>query len=389
MTASDLSAFAALFREVVTKCFGHPLARPLSEPESRRLSSEIEEATGLVIGWKSLKNYAAFVLGETEGRQENPSIPTLDTLARYVLEAAPTTEVQRKKNGADYAFWFRYKEQDMGGDLPTVLKKQRSPRIWLWAGLVLGILLLLIVFLKRKTSREKITEDFHSVTADYLAQNGWLLQSPNPAFWNKRDTSPGCLTLFTLQGDNWPKTGETPRIQNLLLREIHDDCFATEVHFADFIPHQNWQQAGLLLLEDTTFTGKSIRLSISYNDFFGGFTQPGEIIVQGIASYGKGYSTLEEIIHQSLFTLNEKDDPIVAENLRHSAVRIEKQGRKFRFLYSASPNENFSFKGLTTYEFDMTPRYVGIFALKGFVDSTEVMPVTVRFFRLDGCEENY
>lgn len=387
MTASNLSAFAALFREAAAKCFGQPLYKPLSEPESRRLSSEIEAATGLVIGWKSLKNYAAFVLGESAGRQENPSVSTLDTLARYVLEAAPVTEAQRKKNGADYAFWFRYKEQ-RGENTPIAApQKRRFFPVWLWMGYGAVIGLLVFFLFIKKSPPEKIKEDFHSVATDYLTEKGWFLQSPNPGYWNQRNLSPNNLTLYTLQGDNWPKTGEAPRIQNLLLRKIHDDCFATEVHFANFLPHENWQQAGLLLLEDTTFTGKSIRLSISYNDFFGGFSQPGEIIVQGIASYGKGYSTLEEILHQSLFTLDDGDNRIVAENLQHSAVRIEKQGRKFRFLYSASPNENFSFKELTTYEFDMEPHYVGIFALKGFVDSTAVMPVRVGFFRLEGCGE--
>jgi hypothetical protein len=30
---------------------------------------------------------------------------------------------------------------------------------------------------------------------------------------------------------------------------------------------QNWQQAGILLLEDTSFTGKSMRVSFVYNNF--------------------------------------------------------------------------------------------------------------------------
>ena len=71
-------------------------------------------------------------------------------------------------------------------------------------------------------------------------------------------------------------------------------------------------------------------------------------------------------------------------NLKNFAFRVEKQGRKFRILYSASPVDNFSFKELTTYEFGMATKYIGLFALKGFVDSTAVMPVKVRYFRLDG-----
>ncbi|HMK39458.1 MAG TPA: hypothetical protein VK569_08960, partial [Bacteroidota bacterium] len=55
-------AFAALFKEAVEKCFRQPLERPLSEVESKRFASEILEHTGLVLGWKSLKNYSLYLL---------------------------------------------------------------------------------------------------------------------------------------------------------------------------------------------------------------------------------------------------------------------------------------------------------------------------------------
>lgn len=47
----------------------------------------------------------------------------------------------------------------------------------------------------------------------------------------------------------------------------------------------------------------------------------------------------------------------------------------------------FSFKEITTYSFGITPRYIGLFALKGFVDSTATVSVKVRYFRLEG--QNY
>src|SRR6476469_3069846 len=88
---SDADAFAKLFRDAYRKCFASAFTAPLTETESHRLSVEIAESTGLEIGWKSLKNYSSYLLGRS-GRVENPSVATLDTLARYVAGAPLTDE---------------------------------------------------------------------------------------------------------------------------------------------------------------------------------------------------------------------------------------------------------------------------------------------------------
>ena len=101
--------FIHLFKEVCQKCFGHPLSEPLSETDSKLLANNILEQTGLVIGVKSIKNYSLYVFNQETGKKENPSAATLDTLARYVLNAPYTDEPQRKKNEGHYPFWFQYK----------------------------------------------------------------------------------------------------------------------------------------------------------------------------------------------------------------------------------------------------------------------------------------
>ncbi|GAB3967855.1 hypothetical protein GCM10028806_10790 [Spirosoma terrae] len=390
MDELDRQSFIKLLHAMVMKCFGHPLEGPLSEPESKHLSLDIEERTGLVIGWRSLKNYVAFALNPSSDKQENPSMPTLDTLARYVLEAPATSEAERKKTGEQASYWFRYREQlsiAPKANVPQAIPAQKQS-----IGYVVALVLIAFIFgflLLHQSNLEQFEEDFSHVDEAELAQKGWFVQDINAAFWKRRTEQPGHLTLFTLKGDNWPKTGEAPRVQNLLLRDIKNDCFRTELHLNAFMPTGNWQQAGILLLEDTLFTGKSIRLSLAYNDFFGGLKHPAEILIQGTASYGKGDRNLEEFIHQPLFQLgSDTARRIASANMKNVAFRIEKQGQKFRFLYSASPVENSSFKEITTYEFGMKPRYVGLFALKGFMDSTANMPVALRYFRLEGqrCE---
>ena len=385
MSESDLSAFIRLFQEAYVRCFGHALAGSMTEAESKRMSIEIEQNTGLVVGWKSVKNYAAFIAGHNPGKRVNPSTATLDTLARYVAAAPATTEIRRKKNEAHYPFWFEYRDAQNTGMAPAEKPGSRPADFRRVASMGIMTALGLAAFLYfRDPGSSLFADDFHSVENRALRDNGWWVQSKMADYWARKGENPGELTLFTLPGDNWPQQGKKPGIRNLLLRKIPGDCFAAEVHLKDFIPTENWQQAGILLMEDTTFSGKSIRVSIAYNDFFGGYTRPGEIIIQAISSYGKGYSNPEEILHHTLFsTGGMPDSALIADNLRHSAFRIEKKGNKFRFLYAVGQTENFSFRELSAYEFDMNPRFAGLFALKGFVDSTAVIPVQVRFFRLD------
>src|SRR5882724_7035424 len=109
MNDLDNSAFLSLFKDASSKCFGYPLTAPLTETESKQFYNKIFEQTGLVIGWKSLKNYSSFVFNEIAGKQENPSIATLDTLARYVFGAPFTDELERKNKENHYPWWFNYK----------------------------------------------------------------------------------------------------------------------------------------------------------------------------------------------------------------------------------------------------------------------------------------
>src|SRR5580700_4519548 len=111
MDELDISAFAALFKEAYHKCFGLAIANPVTETEAKIFCNKVLDQTGLSIGWKSVKNYSIFLLDGAAGRRENPSPATLDTLARYVLGAPYTTEIQRKNDESHYPYWFLYREK--------------------------------------------------------------------------------------------------------------------------------------------------------------------------------------------------------------------------------------------------------------------------------------
>ncbi len=388
MSTIDEKAFFRLFLEAHEKCFWKNLDTPLSETESKHFSNEILERTGLVVGWKSIKNYSFYILNPDTGKQENPSTATLDTLARYLTNAAKTDEATRKKNEAHFSYWYNYRDTYAKAHQPKRKRQKPVPAFKLKFWDLIAVLVLLstvAVYLYRtNTKSTDFTDDFNTVRQDSLIQRGWILKGEDSFYWNKRNEKPGHLTLYTLDGDNYEDTLGRLGIKNLLLKEIPASCFSTEIHLSNFIPYQNWQQVGILLMEDTTFASKSVRLSLSFNNFFGGYTKPGEILLQAISATDGNYSKPEEIAHSVIFTADSSQSVIVSQNLKKSALRIEKLNHTYRFLYATGQNDIFAFKEITSRDLLIEPKYVGIFALKSFMPNTPVLPAHIDFFSLKG-----
>ena len=387
MDELDFLAFAALFKEAYKKCFGLALDQPMTETEGKIFCNKVLGQTGLFLGWKSVKNYSIFILRPETAKPENPSTATLDTLARYVLSAPYVTEIQRKDNESHLPYWFLYRERFVSGS--KIAGRQQFNKVGLAAAVIILIVVVVLAYFKfYDRLPAAFTETFKNTGEAALARDGWFVKSKDTLYWNKRDSIPGQLTLYTLRGDTWPSPFSKPEIRNLMLRELPSGCFTAEVHLNNFIPAQEWQQAGLLLLEDTVFSGKSIRMSLAFNDQFGGHKMPSEIYVQVVTSLGNGFGKPEELAHKEFFYLDSiRNNPEQMKSLKNSALRIEKHGDKFRFLYSSGENENGAFGEIVTWEFDMKPKYIGIFALKGFTNAS-VVPVGFKFFRItsDPCD---
>ena len=156
MNDLDASAFAALFKEACYKCFGHPVKNPLSETESKLFSSKIFDQTGLVIGAKSIKNYSFYVLNSTDWKEENPSVSTLDTLARFVLNATYTDEIQRKNKESHYPYWFQYKDQFYR----TLKKPVKKTKLWPAVIILLAIAFIISLIVILLPSTDNRSESF-------------------------------------------------------------------------------------------------------------------------------------------------------------------------------------------------------------------------------------
>ncbi len=379
--------FINLFKEVCEKCFGFPLTSPLSEADSKLLSIKIFEHTGLVIGAKSTKNYSLYVLNSKskEARNENPFVATLDTLARYLLDAPHTDEIQRRENESHYPYWFQFRSRFIysasKGNMPELIRGNSLIFILFASIIVAGVFVFKSSILRSKN--EIFTDSFNSVLEDSLRNKGWIIKSADSDWWNRRNEKPGHLTLYALRGDNWANNKNPAAIKNLLMRRLASDCFMVETKLTNFIPHQNWQQAGILLSEDSTFAGKMLRISISYNDFFGGYEKPPEIIIQVVSSSEDGnWSKPEEIAHISLFSIETGKEHLVEDNLANSVLKIEKKGQQFRFLYTTSPIESFAFKEAVSGNFTIQPKYVSLFSIQGWADNEKNIPAYFDSFSL-------
>ena len=381
----DRIPFMDLFKEAYEKCFGFPFSAALSETDSKLLSDKILERTGLVIGYKSIKNYSLYLLKSDRKvhRKANPSVASLDTLARYVLEAPSTNEIKRKQNESHHPYWFQYRSRYSPNK--SSLKQPRGNKKIIAAFLLISIIILPGIFVISilNNSNEPFTDEFNTTHEDSLKSNGWMIKSRDTLFWNKRNEKPGHISLYTLKGDNWSLGKDSAEVRNLLMRRISLDCFMVETHLTHFVPGRNWQQAGIILSEDSTFKSKMLRISISFNDFFGGYTKPAEIIIQIIGSSESGWlSKPEEIAHIPLFTVEPGKEDLAEINLAKSALKIEKIGIHYRFLYSAASLESFTFKEAFSGDFNIHPKYVSLFSISGWANDNYPIPAYFDSFQL-------
>ena len=360
---------------------------PLSETDSKFLSNEILKQTGLVIGAKSIKNYSTYVFKNESNaiKTENPSDATLDTFARYVLGAPLTDEIERKDFESHYPYWVKYRTSFSDNALQPKGALRNSKKAIVFALTILLIVSGFFLFLQLFGHVKGINfkDDFNSVLDDSLNERGWIIKNKDSVWWNKRDAEPAHLALYTLKGDNWSLDKNVAQIKNLIFRPVNSECFSVETALNRFVPEHNWQQAGILLAEDSTFTGKMIRLSISYNDYFGGYQKPPEIIIQALSSVeSDSESKPEEIAHLCVFTKDSGENALAYQNLNKSFLRIVKTGGHYKFLYAVSQKENFAFKEVVSGDFDIRPGFVGIFAIQGWVNEENIKPAYFDYFYL-------
>ncbi len=106
METKEFSVFRSLLIDVFSKAFDEPITR-LPHGKAQTLCWLIHEATGELLSYKSLGNYAAAVLAGNAA-SINPCHSTLAILAKYVAGNAPQNGRHEMRMGA-YAPWYKYR----------------------------------------------------------------------------------------------------------------------------------------------------------------------------------------------------------------------------------------------------------------------------------------
>lgn len=86
----EIIAFRQLLGEVHLKAFGEPIS-PLTYGKAQALSYLIEEATGQMLSYKTLSNYARWASGDVMLRM-SPNVSTLAILVRYLRNQTPVND---------------------------------------------------------------------------------------------------------------------------------------------------------------------------------------------------------------------------------------------------------------------------------------------------------
>ncbi len=99
MQTKDFYVFQSLLSDVHAKAFGEPISK-IQHSKAHTLAWIIEEATGVLLSYKSLTNYINAVLEEAPDKV-NPNCVTLAALTQFA------TGEKTSKQGP--TLWFKYR----------------------------------------------------------------------------------------------------------------------------------------------------------------------------------------------------------------------------------------------------------------------------------------
>ncbi len=101
MQTKDFSVFRSLLTDVHAKAFGEPISK-IQHSKAHTLAWLIEEATGVMLSYKSLTNYVNAVLEENPDKV-NPNCVTLATLTQFAIGEKTSRQVD------SLSLWFKYR----------------------------------------------------------------------------------------------------------------------------------------------------------------------------------------------------------------------------------------------------------------------------------------
>jgi len=252
---------------------------------------------------------------------------------------------------------FKYIEEEPN---PTTIipEPRQFPRKWLWPGAALLLFLAIAVAMWQWLDRPKYwEEDFNDVSVEGLKSRGWeILDYDSVAF--SKQLKPGTLTTHTLWGDYWCAPLQPPIITNLLLKKINSKSGKITFKLVDFHPLQDYQQAGIFLLDKNRKRNHNIRITFAACV---SCSRPRQSFQMVKREHGTAY---EKTFLMSIWPDN---SPPPKDTLTPLWVQVQFEQNKFRF-YAHEWHETASFVEIGEFDFDFEPYYIAVGAFRGMTN---------------------
>lgn len=248
--------------------------------------------------------------------------------------------------------------------LPAPMPDIRRPlsRKWVWLAVLFVVALSALILAGRKNRLPKYwKEDFGSTHPDSLKRNGWAIEDFDAAAFSKQ-LQPKHLTLYTLRGDYWYTPPDTPVISNLLFKKLSGESGKITFKLVNFNPTQNFQQAGLILLNENRDRSHNIRATFAACETCIPALQSIQMVkMENGTAYEKRYPLISW-----------SDEPPAEAPLQELWIQVQYEKGKFRIFYHTG-EEFASFGEVGNFDFNFQPRYVGIAAFRGIRNSFRVL----------------
>jgi hypothetical protein len=255
---------------------------------------------------------------------------------------------------------------------------------WVWRTIAI-VLFIILSWMGWKYLEQPAywTEEFNSVSVDSLKSRGWeILDYDSVAF--SKQLKPGCFTAYTLRGDYWYTQPDSPIITNLLLKEINSKSAKITLKIDDFNPTQEFQQAGIVLLDKNRNKEHNIRITVNSCSSGPRFHQAIQIVKR---ENGTAYET-------PTFIIWSWDTPAPPDSSFISPIwiQIQCEKNKFHFYYHFG-EEYASFRAVNTIDFNFEPAFVAIGAFRGIrnskrdLNNSESIPAFFDYLKVEPMPE--
>lgn len=296
--------------------------------------------------------------------------------------ACPPAQLQKPSFGRDFIETLeRYVCEEEPATLRSAPPSKHGTGTWKIAWLLFLLLPLggIAAWLFQPKPARNWREDFNNTSVDSLQARGFEWLDFDPDWWSKqlRDSM---LTLYTLRGDYWCDAADTPLISNLLLKKLNCKSCKITVKLGGFNPVQDYQQAGIILLDAIKTRENNIRFTYAACSSCNPPRQGLQMVKNDRGD------VIEKFKHTGEIASNP------SRSNQSLWLRMEYKDGQMRFFYHWGA-EYSSFSEIASMDIDFVPAYIGLVAFRGLKDSkrdfnnSETIPVFIDYLKVESNDE--